>query len=1097
MKLFTKLFGLATIAVAGAIPAQAQNPQPILTMRSGVAVEDTQEVFKFTLTSTEKTTVEVEVNDSKTSYEINPGSYNATSRKLNGVEITCTPGVSGVVNVYGDASKINGLESNGYQLEAVDLHQLSALTVLDLDNNSLGEIDITANTALVNLTLAYNSLTQLDLSQNAALESVKLDYNNLRELPLVNNPNIQILDLSQNYFNFVTLPEPLPSYTTYRYEQKPIVMNSSYDISKPFNFKAVLDREGTTFSMTPFIFDMFTDATEEIPVDYYMVQDKYYLQFTKEINDSVFVKLENSLFPNANMRTENFALKVPGDDAPNVRIALASTQKGSGEDNIPMKFFVGIKGASPENPVKFYVDFSGGKSLDDMTEYDATSEYFDGTFNIDRMIGKYSGSVTIYTDDEVYISSFVIKDIPLYYLDPGRANTIEELIVNNCALDEIDLSYNTYLRHVDLSNNKMYALNLLAATQSTVKKNLVYVDASHNEMTQVALANLANMKHVDLSHNMLKTVDLSGARQLDFFNASNNIIEEIDLSSLTSCGEINISHNELNLVLMPLSGTPDRLDLSYNNLGIALLPRSKALNYIYAPQAEIRIPKKSPTVDLREQYRVINGEGTRYEWYKADGTPVPSTAYEMRDGATSFKDSSLGSVYCMMSHPAFPDFSGDLRLASTKMTVAPYPTNVITDFKSLESNSTVTLSVRTETSDHEFYVDWEGDGFLLDATDAVEGNSNYVYTFVGKTVANTTVKLYSANDDAQDVTIFALHTDNGHLDDADMTKLVNCSSLEFTGAKAKNIKMPANPHMFEILLDRNELSEIDLSGYPELYWLNAAYNKISSFDFNKCQDIGIIELSGNPLNSVELPRMNSIWQLGLGGCGLESIDVSGLPSLNSLYVSGNNLTTLDISKNKLLRVLVLGGNKFDFNTLPLPQTSWGVYYYVPQQTIEFPVNGSTVDMSSQLWVGTTKSEYTWWYSTPYWDSYYEMWIGDELERGVDYEETDGVTTFLKTQRKAVGMVTNEVFPKLGLMSQVLTIDKLSVDNVDATDSISITGGKGMIVGKATEGTMDVYDISGVRLATCPVVDGSAVCGNLKTGIYVARLAGKSTKVIVK
>ncbi|MDE6285484.1 MAG: hypothetical protein K2L99_00630, partial [Muribaculaceae bacterium] len=151
-----------------------------------------------------------------------------------------------------------------------------------------------------------------------------------------------------------------------------------------------------------------------------------------------------------------------------------------------------------------------------------------------------------------------------------------------------------------------------------------------------------------------------------------------------------------------------------NKLSIRTMPLPSffpaACDYTYVPQQQYAIIDKAPGINLTSQYRVIDGEATEFVWKKADGTVIePGTDLTCDKGATRFLNSGLGSVYCVMSHPAFPALSGDNAFRTTETLVVAAPTKVIASFTCTEGtdNAGVIFRAKQPTA---VYVDWRGDG---------------------------------------------------------------------------------------------------------------------------------------------------------------------------------------------------------------------------------------------------------------------------------------------------------------------------------------------------------------------------------------------------
>ena len=82
---------------------------------------------------------------------------------------------------------------------------------------------------------------------------------------------------------------------------------------------------------------------------------------------------------------------------------------------------------------------------------------------------------------------------------------------------------------------------------------------------------------------------------------------------------------------------------------------------------------------------------------------------DCNNGATKFLKTDLGKVYCEMTNPSFPEFTGDNVFKTTEVEVAEAPTNVVASFTTVaDGNNGEVIFTGTKTSS--LYIDWRGDG---------------------------------------------------------------------------------------------------------------------------------------------------------------------------------------------------------------------------------------------------------------------------------------------------------------------------------------------------------------------------------------------------
>lgn len=113
----------------------------------------------------------------------------------------------------------------------------------------------------------------------------------------------------------------------------------------------------------------------------------------------------------------------------------------------------------------------------------------------------------------------------------------------------------------------------------------------------------------------------------------------------------------------------------------------------------------------------------------------------------------------------------------------------------------------------------------------------------------------------------------------------------------------------ELNLSNNIINEIDLSDNTELEYLDLSSNSIKTIDLSKNNKIIGISITDNDLNKIDFSETSeTIKTVVLNRNYLENIDVSGLTNLEVLYVESNILEELDLSKNTKLKVLNASNN---------------------------------------------------------------------------------------------------------------------------------------------------------------------------------------------
>ena len=205
-------------------------------------------------------------------------------------------------------------------------------------------------------------------------------------------------------------------------------------------------------------------------------------------------------------------------------------------------------------------------------------------------------------------------------------------------------------------------------------------------------------------------------------------------------------------------------------------------------------------------------------------------------------------------------------------------------------------------------------------------------------------------------------------------------SLELT--QVETVDVTRNPNLIRLNLSDTRVREVDLSKNTNL---TALFWQHTSGSINTDVKVDAVDVTHNPYLMV----------LNLNGNNLTSIDLSKNTNLTNLGLRNNRLTSIDLSNNKNLYSVDLTYNYFTFPTLPLPQDTWGEYYYLQNP---LPCNrsyevGKPVDFSEAvLRPNTTTSVQV--YTNP-------LGANEELLSEDAYTYADGVVTFKEVPTDSV------------------------------------------------------------------------------------------------
>lgn len=928
-----------------------------------------------------------------------------------------------ILNVSETGIKDLDLNNNIYLTELYCTHSGRMMSEYKYDT-----LDVTMLPNLKRLFCSDNNLTTLDVSKNPLLTDLYCNTNKLTSLDISNNPDILNLGIYNNYMDFTTMPLPRPTFIEYVYNQRPLPVSRSYPVGAEIDFSSqvILPDSETWFALFANRKDSDgSNIKEELPADYYTFKNGK-VTLLKASTDSLTMAFANSLFPEYDLQTTNFMVK-PANDYGNDNKIISINVLPTTKD---MALAIGISNASPENPKTFSVDFGNGVTK----KFTTTTSGIPSEPNASGPIVNASQPTIVYIPEGDDLTALGIENIGLANINLSLAPTLADLKLVNCHLNAIDLTNNTMVRSIDLSNNNIEILNLYGQNEMMNKRLLKDLNVSYNKLTYL-IPGLGKIANVNLSHNQLEDINLLKASETVTLNLSNNKLTEVALQDLESLKYLDLSNNELSDIIIADYLDFDYLNLSGNSFPLSTLPVNAAQEYVYAPQKQWPMPEKAPSANLTSQ---LLDDATVFTWYKADGTAITGNSIkEVYPGAFQLLDTNLGKIYCSFTNPAFPAFSGDNAYRTTEVEVAPVPENVVCTLHTL-ANGIGELGLRAKTDNTSIYIDWEGNGFL----DEFRTGKNLTIYYVN-VHPDVDVKMYSYSADC-DLDVISI--DAGPLQAIDATPLTQLITFSVygSGLTPDKISMPSSASLEELSIVGGQINNMDFikGKFPGLRMMNLSNNQLTECDFSKWNKLEAIYASGNKLTSATFNNPK-VWDLALAQNELSEIDLSGLPLLSQLRIFENNFHTLDISANPELRVLDISSNNFYFNTLPENRPSFYHYIYRNQKSVEAElVNGYIIDLS-----GFGAQTFRWFIDSPYIDENGEL-NGEELIEGVDYLIENGVTTFRKNVNNVMCVMQNDMFPELYLH----------------TDFMDITGTTGIEdINSENNGETNIYDMQGRRV----------------------------------
>lgn len=248
-----------------------------------------------------------------------------------------------------------------------------------------------------------------------------------------------------------------------------------------------------------------------------------------------------------------------------------------------------------------------------------------------------------------------MSNVALEKADISKLKDLTTLTLANAGLTEIDLSNNTLLGFLTLSDCNLEQIDLSKLT------NLTNVSLNNNKLSAIDLSNNTKLATLQLSDNNFETLVIPELPALYQQSVSRNKLKTLDVTNCPILRELYCDGN--NLSSLDMSGQADKYSMVYaydNNFKFSTLPVFdiyNPMNYKYTPQKDVEITVDGGKVDLSSEYMVAENP-TVYTWTTESGaTLVEGTDYTIDNGVTTFMKNFDENVYCSMTNAAYPELT--------------------------------------------------------------------------------------------------------------------------------------------------------------------------------------------------------------------------------------------------------------------------------------------------------------------------------------------------------------------------------------------------------------------------------------------------------
>lgn len=135
------------------------------------------------------------------------------------------------------------------------------------------------------------------------------------------------------------------------------------------------------------------------------------------------------------------------------------------------------------------------------------------------------------------------------------------------------------------------------------------------------------------------------------------------------------------------------------------------------------------------------------------------------------------------------------------------------------------------------------------------------------------------------------------------------TSLQGASNGLTEIVVSGNPNLRVLNLPSNQLRSIDLSSNPQLERLDVSGNQLSEINLSANSRLVSLWCFNNQLEKIDLSPCPNLVVLDCSGNGLTTLDVKAQTKLSSLMAYNNRLSSIDVSQNLVVNKLWLYGNR--------------------------------------------------------------------------------------------------------------------------------------------------------------------------------------------
>lgn len=534
----------------------------------------------------------------------------------------------------------------------------------------------------------------------------------------------------------------------------------------------------------------------------------------------------------------------------------------------------------------------------------------------------------------------------------GVSSTVSQLRCDHNRLTSFNANNLTNLTELDCSNNKITSLNI------TGSSNLVSLSCNSNLLTSINIDGFSNLIAFDCSENKLTALNVSDLASLvAIYCKANAELTTVNLSNLSSLQTIdftgvvdtnngyNVTGNLTNLTLTNLPQL-SQLNCSYNKLAVLNLTNLASLTNLNCSYNQLTSLSLSNLPNLTDLTCYVNKlQSLDVTNLNALRTLRCGGGYRLNNQLTNVMQtlnvaglSNLQVFECFDTLVANLDLTGLTNLESFYFSgidnagvLSSLDVNGLTNLKYLTCMNTAltTLDVSNLVNLEKLEC-WRSQISNLTLNGLLHLKIlNYSYNYMTNLSLTNLPLLETLNCTSNQLTTINvsnltnlkdLYCGYNQLTTLNLTGLASLVNLDFShnDLALANIN-GISPNLITLGCEANNLTSLDVSGFPALETLSCKLNQLTTLDLSAVNNLKYLNCDYNQISNLNVSNLNNLTQLECSNNLLTAINTNNLTQLTIFQCTDNQIAGLDLANNPLLEILSYSNNplpNLNVNNLP-------------------------------------------------------------------------------------------------------------------------------------------------------------------------------------